>query len=79
MKNNVFIFFLFIFLSVIVNGQYLIIEEFNSFGGVGEWTINNGGSTQNYGGAENYLSFNLADRECPRRPKKRREPRFFLS
>jgi hypothetical protein len=51
--------FIFSLITAIANGQYLIIEEFNSFGGVGEWTINNGGGTQNYGGAENYLSFNL--------------------
>lgn len=61
MNNNISISLISIFLliSVIVNGQFSLVEDFDSFGGVGEWTIDNGGGVQNYGGAENYLSFNL--------------------
>jgi len=44
---------------ILTFGQYPIIEEFNSFGGVGEWTVDNGGGVQNYGGAENYATFNI--------------------
>lgn len=39
--------------------QYPIVEEFDSFGGAGEWTVDNGGGVQNYGGAENYATFNI--------------------
>ena len=56
--NNVTI-ILFLLINVTINAQFSLIEEFDSFGGVGEWTIDNGGGLQNYGGAENYLSFNL--------------------
>lgn len=56
--NNVTI-ILFLLINVTINAQFSLIEEFDSFGGVGEWTIDNGGGVQNYGGAENYLSFNL--------------------
>ena len=50
---------LFLLINVTINAQFSLVEEFDSFGGVGEWTIDNGGGVQNYGGAENYLSFNL--------------------
>ena len=56
--NNVTI-MLFLLINVTINAQFSLVEEFDSFGGVGEWTIDNGGGVQNYGGAENYLSFNL--------------------
>ena len=56
--NNVTI-ILFLLINVTINAQFSLVEEFDSFGGVGEWTIDNGGGVQNYGGAENYLSFNL--------------------
>jgi len=43
----------------IMFAQYPLIEEFDSFNGVGEWTADNGAGSQNYGGAENYATFNL--------------------
>jgi len=46
-------------LPTLIFGQYPIIEEFNSFGGVGDWTVDNGGGVQNYGGTENYATFNV--------------------
>jgi hypothetical protein len=45
--------------------QYPLIEDFNSFNGVGEWTADNGSGSQNYGGAENYASFNLGSTPYP--------------
>ena len=39
--------------------QYPLIEDFDSFGGLDEWTADNGAGSQNYGGAENYATFNL--------------------
>ena len=56
---NYITFLLSILVNVTINAQFSLVEDFDSFGGVGEWTINNGGGVQNYGGAENYLSFNL--------------------
>jgi hypothetical protein len=56
---NYITFLLGILVNVTINAQFSLVEEFDSFGGVGEWTIDNGGGVQNYGGAENYLSFNL--------------------
>jgi hypothetical protein len=43
----------------IVFAQYPLLEDFDSFNGVGEWTADNGAGSQNYGGAENYATFNL--------------------
>ena len=45
--------------------QYPIIEEFDSFGGAGEWTVNNGAGVQNYGFAENYGTFNIGNIPYP--------------
>ncbi len=56
---NYITFLLSILVNVTINAQFSLVEEFDSFGGIGEWTIDNGGGVQNYGGAENYLSFNL--------------------
>jgi len=36
-----------------------MIEEFNGFNGAGQWTTCCGSGIQNYGGAENYATFNI--------------------
>jgi len=58
---------LFVFLFITLTGfsQYPIIEEFDSFGGAGEWTVNNGAGVQNYGGVENWATFNIGNIPYP--------------
>jgi hypothetical protein len=46
------------FCSVSV-AQFSIIEEFNGFNGTNQWTTCCGAGLQNYGGSENYATFNI--------------------
>ena len=62
MKRLIYILLL---LPTLCFGQYPIVEEFNSFGGTGEWTVNNGAGVQNYGGAENWATFNIGNIPYP--------------
>jgi len=39
--------------------QSQTVEEFDSFNSSGDWTTNNGAGVQNYGGSENYATFNI--------------------
>ena len=39
--------------------QYPIVENYNGFGGAGQWTTCCGAGLQNYGGAENYATTNI--------------------
>jgi hypothetical protein len=56
----------FLLLSLIGYGQTLpMTENFNSFNGVGEWTTCCGAGVQNYGGAENYATFNIGNTPYP--------------
>jgi len=47
------------------SAQFPIIEEFNSFNGFNQWTTCCGAGLQNYGGAENYATFNIGNTPYP--------------
>lgn len=48
-----------------IKAQFPIIQEFNSFNGSNQWTTCCGAGLQNYGGAENYATFNIGNTPYP--------------
>ena len=56
---------LIIFTLITLQSQSQITEEFNNIGGAGNWVGNNGAGVQNYGGSENYATFNVGSTPYP--------------
>jgi hypothetical protein len=52
-------------LSLTSLAQFPIIEEFNAFNGANQWTTCCGAGLQNYGGSENYATFNIGNTPYP--------------
>lgn len=52
-------------LSLSSLAQFPIIEEFNSFNGSNQWITCCGAGLQNYGGSENYATFNIGNTPYP--------------
>jgi hypothetical protein len=62
MKKTILILILFLIAGITKGQTYPIIEEFNS--GT-TWSYTNGAGLQNYGGAENYATFNIGSTPYP--------------
>jgi len=56
---------LLIALFLMSNTKAQIVEDFNFLGGAGNWIGNNGAGIQNYGGTENYATFNVGNNPYP--------------